>query len=138
MSSDKTCSMCAAPIGKKAIRCKPCFKKHRKENKIVGKEYLREWTLNSKYGISTEEFDNMFNQIQGMCEICNIEMQKPISKRGGQPENTACIDHDHDTKKIRGLLCNSCNRLLGNFEKNMKKNQQHFFSLENAIKYLDK
>ncbi len=136
MSSDKTCCMCATPIGKKSIRCKPCLKKYRRENKIAKKEYLREWTLNSKYGISTKEFDNMFNQIQGRCEICNIEMQKPISKQGGQPKNTAFIDHDHDTKKIRGLLCNSCNRLLGTFEKSAKN--QHFFSLEKAMKYLNK
>jgi len=40
-----------------------------------------------------------------------------------------CVDHDHNTGKIRGLLCNTCNRALGL----LKDNKQ---LLINALKYL--
>jgi hypothetical protein len=130
------CLDCAKPVSKRSIRCIVCSRKYRKENKVIGKEYLREWTLKKKYGISTEEFNEMFNELQGKCEICDIEMQMPISKIGGQPNNTVAVDHDHNTKKIRGLLCISCNFLLGRFEKNT--NQKNFFSVDRAIQYLGK
>ena len=36
------------------------------------------------------------------CECC-----------GAGPEARLCIDHDHDTKKPRSLLCHKCNTALG-------------------------
>lgn len=40
-----------------------------------------------------------------------------------------CIDHDHETKLVRGVLCNDCNLGLGRFHDNIKK-------LTKAIEYL--
>jgi hypothetical protein len=40
------------------------------------KEYLREWTLNSKYGISTKEFDDMKNRIKKNLFIINFNRLK--------------------------------------------------------------
>ena len=39
----------------------------------------------------------------GDCAICSTRMLSP------------CIDHDHVTKEVRGLLCMSCNTALGHF-----------------------
>lgn len=42
-----------------------------------------------------------------------------------------CIDHSHDTKEIRGVLCHLCNLGIGAFRDNTEY-------LKLAIKYLDK
>jgi hypothetical protein len=49
------------------------------------------------------------------CTICSI----PVSHNPpeGQKHSTACIDHDHETGFIRGILCNSCNTAEGYIKK---------------------
>ena len=68
------------------------------------------------YGISPEKLEQMKVAQEFKCLIC--KKQKPL-----------CIDHDHKTKKVRGLLCRSCNRALGWLEDDVKM-------LESAIQYL--
>lgn len=77
------------------------------------------------YGITQEAYDALLAQQNGVCAIC------------GNPETviirgTLCplsVDHDHDTGKIRGLLCSTCNAALGLFKDNIE-------NLSNAIDYL--
>ena len=57
------------------------------------------------YGISEDEFDQMMINQGGKCYIC----------KGDNGSIALCIDHDHLTGKVRGLLCNKCNRGLGLF-----------------------
>ena len=74
-----------------------------------------------KYGITENDYLKMFEKQKGVCSICS----KPqLTKR-------LYIDHNHTTGKIRGLLCENCNRGLGMFkdDKNI---------LLSAIGYLDK
>jgi len=56
------------------------------------------------YGISPERFDELFAWQKECCAIC-----------GNPFKNTkdTCIDHCHKTGKIRGILCNRCNRAIG-------------------------
>lgn len=56
------------------------------------------------YGITKEGFENLINKQGGRCAIC----QRPFDK-------TPHIDHDHETGRIRGLLCSNCNTGLGKF-----------------------
>jgi hypothetical protein len=44
---------------------------------------------------------------QGMCPLCGISLQKYIPKRDW------CLDHDHKTGAIRGVLCRNCNGMEG-------------------------
>ena len=56
-----------------------------------------------RYEITIEDYENMFTLQNGCCAICGI----PIKK-----ENCR-IDHSHETGKVRGLLCISCNTGIG-------------------------
>ena len=60
------------------------------------------------YGITVTEYERLFNEQNGVCAIC-------------QKDNgliALCIDHDHNTNEVRGLLCNLCNRGIGLFNDN--------------------
>jgi hypothetical protein len=55
------------------------------------------------YGVSIEEFKARLARQGNRCAICNSEFRK-----------TPNVDHDHQTGKIRGLLCGGCNTGMGN------------------------
>ena len=57
-----------------------------------------------RYGITTEQFQDLIREQGGACAIC----RRPF-------ERTPHLDHDHETKQIRGVLCNGCNSGLGMF-----------------------
>lgn len=56
------------------------------------------------YGITEEEFNSMLEKQDGKCAICG-------TTDWGKPSPS--IDHNHRTGKVRALLCNRCNRVLG-------------------------
>lgn len=93
-------------------RCSNCRREHW-ENKgkytriLPSKEILkkkrRKWIINS-YGITEEEYENLLKYQDNKCAICG-------TTDWGRP--SPCIDHNHKTGEVRGLLCNRCNRTLG-------------------------
>ena len=64
------------------------------------------------YGITKEEYEKMLEEHLNKCAICGKEA-KDCAKG-------LCVDHDHVTGKIRGLLCMRCNSSLGWYEKHKK------------------
>lgn len=70
-------------------------------------EYQRSYRLWAKYGLTIEDYDAKVLEQGGKCKICD----KPESPTwyGGR----LSVDHNHKTGKVRGLLCNNCNNLLG-------------------------
>ena len=76
----------------------------------------------SVYGLTVEQYDTMLLEQNGVCAIC-LNPEKSSSK------TFLSIDHDHKTGKIRGLLCDNCNKGLGHFYDNSSL-------LYNAINYL--
>jgi hypothetical protein len=69
----------------------------------------QKWRLKSKYGISIETYDAMLAAQGGVCAICGRAESMAI-------KGTTCtlaVDHDHDSKRVRGLLCVNCNMLIG-------------------------
>ena len=61
--------------------------------------------LEQAYGITSEEYDEMFAQQGGRCAVC----------RSDDPVRYWTVDHDHLTGTVRGILCWHCNIGLGHF-----------------------
>ena len=88
-------------------QCRVCIEEMRKERRADPLRSLneRESNLQRLYGIGIEEYNEMFSAQEGQCKICQRH-QDDFHKTLG-------VDHCHDTGKIRGLLCDSCNRGIG-------------------------
>ena len=82
--------------------------------------------LKSLYNMSIDDYNLLLEQQNNKCAICGID--RATFKNMKLP---LCVDHDHETNKIRGLLCNKCNSLLGLANDNIE-------ILTEAIKYLNK
>lgn len=65
-----------------------------------------------KFGITQEEYEDLLIEQDYACAICR---QPETAVRQGRLKQLA-VDHDHDTGKIRGLLCQRCNVGLGQFQ----------------------
>jgi hypothetical protein len=104
---------------KNKVRLSAYKKKLRSISKNLERE--RELKLLKNYGITLENYDILLESQKGVCAICFTN--KPGNKK------RFSVDHDHKTGKVRGLLCDKCNRGLGYFNDN-------FEILEKAIKYL--
>ena len=118
---------------------------YRLENAETIKEQQREYQKNNKelikncpsnspkrrmayyrkgaYGLTEDDFVKKIESQDGRCKICN----RPFYEECGAP----CVDHDHETEKVRDLLCHNCNRALGLFKESIE-------TLRTAIQYLEK
>ena len=66
--------------------------------------------LKQRYGITYQERTAMHEQQGGCCLICN----NPVEfRQAGENYTQAVIDHCHSTGEIRGILCATCNIMLG-------------------------
>lgn len=73
----------------------------------------RNLNFKREYGISLEEYDDMLFKQSGQCLICGDSQNlNVIDYRSGKNRRLA-VDHCHKTGKVRGLLCDWCNRALG-------------------------
>lgn len=97
-------------------------KKKKYPRKPKTKLQRRKEHIKHKYNLSIEEYEELFRKQDGKCAICG-------TSENGSKINLD-IDHDHLTGKIRGLLCNRCNRYLVALE------DSEF--LKNGLEYLSK
>lgn len=123
------CLDCDNLCSGRAIRCRKCNGIYnRKYPELSRKEYAQNWQRQKKYNLTPEEFEAFWITGQGKCWICKNKLEKPRATRGQLPDVVA-IDHDHITGKVRGLLCNKCNKGLGFFNDDIEL-------LKKAIEYL--
>lgn len=73
------------------------------------------------YGLTLEQRDELFASQNFRCAVC--KSTEPGSTKGWH------MDHCHNTKRVRGILCNHCNLMLGYAKDNPT-------TLNNAIEYL--
>jgi hypothetical protein len=155
----KNCTQCDKQFpqhGRKATCSKDCYRSSRRKTKInydnnrwktilsnnnlpqevkgrlIEEEKLRtlakrEISLRYKYGISVEQYLVMFNSQGSVCAICK-KSETALDSYTGEVKNLA-VDHNHETGKVRGLLCSACNRGLGYFKENIE-------ALYSGIEYL--
>ena len=97
--------------------CHPCVVQSAKESK---ERNPYTW-IALKFNLTKEEAKFWHEKSQTACELCGIERQ--------YLKAALCIDHDHTTGKVRGVLCKHCNHVLGHSRDNIEV-------LEKAIEYL--
>lgn len=107
---NKTCKKCKSDDLYPDGRCKPCKRAaqkayYKRKNEETGGEWRKRYAgpdtnrqAARMYGISVEEVESLRGR--GKCDVCDgVE--------------GLSIDHDHETGKVRGLLCRGCNLALG-------------------------
>lgn len=81
----------------------------------------RKHALKFRFGITPEHYAAMLKSQDECCGICGAHQSSL--------KQNLSVDHDHETKHVRGLLCGTCNTGLGHFKDNPKL-------LENALVYI--
>lgn len=78
-------------------------KQYRSENRR--KHYLQE--VVRKYDVDPAWFDEQMQKQGGSCACCRRDFA------WGKKQTTPHVDHCHESQKVRGILCNRCNTVLG-------------------------
>ncbi len=115
-------------------RCKDCLRESFKQNyqakkseyaarnrqfRIDNPDYERSRHRLYTHGVTDQQFTELLTRQEYRCAIC----KKPVDK-------SAHLDHNHETGKIRGVLCSNCNRGIGHM-------QECPSILSSAIQYLE-
>lgn len=87
----------------------------------MDRAYTREIHIKRKYGMTIEQYNEMFETQNGLCVICGYKF--------GQKQGDCYVDHCHSTNIVRGLLCQHCNSAIGHAKDNPS-------ILLNAAKYV--
>jgi hypothetical protein len=95
------------------------------KNRDKHRESNRRWKLKRFGGEDT--FSRLFAAQAGKCAICFTEKGSST----GKDNRRLAVDHCHNTKVVRGLLCGNCNRMLG-----LAKDDPAL--LKRAAKYLER
>ena len=108
-------------------RCVACTKQHesKRNAKPERKQAARKRQLKTRYGLNESDYNRLLVVQSTTCAICDRTLPTTLitGKRG------VAVDHDHTTGKVRGLLCSSCNNMLGHAKDNIN-------TLLNAVTYL--
>jgi hypothetical protein len=80
-----------------------------KHGRSATKEYDLELHMKRKYGMTFKKYEQMLSDQSGLCAICASPPPDHHKKRLN-------IDHCHSSGRVRGLLCDACNRALGLFK----------------------
>lgn len=88
------------------------------------RDAIKNYSLKQLYGITLSEYDTMRLAQKGRCAICDLHESEIKNNR-------LYVDHDHENKAIRGLLCNLCNMAIGAFNEDVER-------IKSAISYIKK
>jgi hypothetical protein len=109
-----------------ATQCKECINKRGRDwyasNKPrrqeagavyhqLNRDRARDRAIQRKYGITLAQYKEMSEAQGHVCAVC-AKPERVVDYRTGTV-NQLAVDHCHETGRVRGLLCYSCNRVLG-------------------------
>lgn len=104
---------------------------HVEEKSLYGKRRRRQHPdaerstkLRYRYGITLEEYNALLKAQSGLCAICTEELS-------GRKH----LDHDHVSGRVRGILCQHCNRGLGGFRDKPEHLKQAALYIERHLCY---
>lgn len=94
--------------------CKPCINARIRDAEArlghTWKPKKLDTERRKKYGVGTDWYEETLKKQNARCWICLRDSP------GRRTSKNFCIDHDHKTGKTRGLLCSTCNSILGFIE----------------------
>ena len=99
----------------KCVFCKQERARVQREYRKANPDYVRKMNLWTQFRITPDEFQDILEEQGYVCAVC----KKPQRGHNQYGNNSLCVDHNHETGQIRGLLCNHCNRALGFLEDNI-------------------
>lgn len=99
------CSICGPTHVYTRVRTRNGYRYPTAECPSLGQVRSRKSTLWVKYGVTVEQYESMLAAQDSRCAICRRESDKPL-----------CVDHNHETGAVRGLLCWHCNIALGKLQ----------------------
>ena len=79
-------------------------REHYYRHRVERLKYAKIRHLQNAYGLSVDEFKSMMRQQKGGCYLCGKKMKR------------LWVDHDHQTERVRKLLCPGCNTLVAQIE----------------------
>lgn len=126
LPSEITCRMCgerkvATAFGRRAktkagidTACFECLRAKDRMRYVQNPQHSGDqakWgAIKHKFGLSREQWIAMYAKQHGCCAICKDRFETPLPRRD---KRGACVDHCHQTGKVRGLLCSKCNQGVG-------------------------
>lgn len=101
--TDKPCARCGTNKGPKFRDRKYCYRCTSIVKSDASNRAHRA-RVAKVYEIQPDDYDRMYAVQSGRCAIC---------RRATGKSRRLSVDHDHSTGKVRGLLCRTCNTMLG-------------------------
>ena len=110
-------------------RCKDCKKAITQTEEFKEKRRQRsyKYALKHHYGLTVEDYEQMIEDQGNRCACCGDHWDNVVSR---QAHARWCVDHNHETGEVRGLLCNACNAMLGHAQDSIHR-------LAKGIEYLN-
>lgn len=88
-------------------RINPIQRKRNREAYQRNPDAFRASMLRSRFGLAVDQYNHMVKEQHNRCAIC---------KKRPAPPKRLCVDHCHQTGRIRGLLCSLCNLGIGHMQ----------------------
>jgi hypothetical protein len=142
MLADGMCSACYQLAWRREHPDKPreYERRHAEKDYVAYREKHRWYKVKQQYGLTRADFEKMWTKQLGLCPICLLALELgPVGLRtkgerwkqylpANNPRSVS-VDHDHVTRKVRGLLCRQHNAALALFGDNVDY-------MHRAIEYL--